>query len=769
MHSKLAVLVAIGLGLAGPGCDGADRDREPPAPRDVGARAAPRPSKAPAAPADAAPPADAAAPGPVEGPADGPLAALVRMEDARRLSRPVVEQLLQDSDVVTRRRTLLALGRIGDPEALGPLRGALTDSDGETRRVALTSLGMLDEPAHADAEKVLRAFLDLSQQTADRRVAIESLGRAGSTDAVGTLLQALESPEPRMRASAAVALGQMAMREGSKVPGEQAMVALASHLADADVGVRLSSAFALSRGKELSDGARASIGAALAKALRHDAEAEVRIMAGRAMGALDAGGAGYLLAALENDEDWRVRTAAATALGRRASPRQRERGLAIAWKRLADDPAKLVSPDLHVLRALLVEAVARPEKELGRALGAVEGGAAKLLAASTDQATRLALAHVQCAAALAQDRIKHQPARVSRCATTDAPLITEVERKLLVARTLEGSTDPGVQKRLRSLADDPEPRVRLAALEAMASELTEGRLRFVEKALADDSPAVVAAMAEKLAGAVDYYYPKATRPAEQLTITEHTDSGPVVHKMSEPPVKGRTLPAAALTKALERVDADADVETAIDLLKAAGALKVADAAPAAARFAGHSNRSVRRAARAALNALERDPGPELRPDPPNLVDPAALARLAAETPSVAVETTRGTFVIQLRPDVAPATVANFLALVDRGFYTGVTFHRVVPGFVAQTGDPTATGYGGPGYTIRDELNDLPYERGTVGMALAGHDTGGSQFFITYGAQPHLDRQYTAFGRVVDGQGVVDALQPWDTIVRAARR
>jgi cyclophilin family peptidyl-prolyl cis-trans isomerase len=137
--------------------------------------------------------------------------------------------------------------------------------------------------------------------------------------------------------------------------------------------------------------------------------------------------------------------------------------------------------------------------------------------------------------------------------------------------------------------------------------------------------------------------------------------------------------------------------------------------------------------------------------------------------SVAVETTKGVLVIKLRPDLAPATVANFLSLAEKNFYDGVAFHRVVPGFVNQTGDPSGTSYGGPGYTIRCELSDAPYERGTVGMALAGPDTGGSQFFITYSAQPHLERHYTVFGRVVEGIEVLDSLQPWDRIVRMTRR
>ena len=92
-------------------------------------------------------------------------------------------------------------------------------------------------------------------------------------------------------------------------------------------------------------------------------------------------------------------------------------------------------------------------------------------------------------------------------------------------------------------------------------------------------------------------------------------------------------------------------------------------------------------------------------------------------------------------------------------------HRLVPDFVAQAGDPRGDGEGGPGYTIRDELNEEPYLRGTVGMALDYRDTGGSQFFITYSPQPHLDARYTVFGRVVSGMDVVDKLTQWDVLRR----
>jgi len=143
-------------------------------------------------------------------------------------------------------------------------------------------------------------------------------------------------------------------------------------------------------------------------------------------------------------------------------------------------------------------------------------------------------------------------------------------------------------------------------------------------------------------------------------------------------------------------------------------------------------------------------------DGPALVAPAY-------SPQAYLRTSRGEIRIELAVLDAPRTVANFVALVRRGFFNGLAWHRIVPDFVAAAGDPRGDGEGGPGYTIRDELNERPYLRGTVGMALDWKDTGGSQFFITHSPQPDLDARYTAFGTVVAGMEVVDQLLPWDTI------
>ena len=142
--------------------------------------------------------------------------------------------------------------------------------------------------------------------------------------------------------------------------------------------------------------------------------------------------------------------------------------------------------------------------------------------------------------------------------------------------------------------------------------------------------------------------------------------------------------------------------------------------------------------------------------------------LSFDAPRIAGTTPRGDFVLELKTDVAPNTCAVFLDLVDKGFYNGLSFHRVVPDFVVQGGDPTGTGWGGPGYTIRSEWSSLPYRRGMVGIAHSGKDTGGCQWFVTLSEQPHLVGRYTVFAEVVEGIEVFDGMQPGDTFSLARR-
>lgn len=128
------------------------------------------------------------------------------------------------------------------------------------------------------------------------------------------------------------------------------------------------------------------------------------------------------------------------------------------------------------------------------------------------------------------------------------------------------------------------------------------------------------------------------------------------------------------------------------------------------------------------------------------------------------QTERGTIKVELAADKAPLTVANFVNLARRGFYDGLTFHRVIPDFMIQGGCPQGSGTGGPGYRFEDETgNGLSHERGVLSMANAGPATNGSQFFITHVACSWLDGKHTVFGKVLEGQDVVDKVEQGDTI------
>ena len=145
--------------------------------------------------------------------------------------------------------------------------------------------------------------------------------------------------------------------------------------------------------------------------------------------------------------------------------------------------------------------------------------------------------------------------------------------------------------------------------------------------------------------------------------------------------------------------------------------------------------------------------------------PPAMAIDVTKTYTATFNTSRGPIVCELFADAAPKTVNNFVFLAREGFYDGTVFHRVIPNFMVQGGDPTGTGTGGPGYKFGDEFTGNPHKHGTgtLSMANAGPGTNGSQFFITHEPQPHLNGKHTVFGQVKEGQNIVDSIKKGDKI------
>ena len=129
-----------------------------------------------------------------------------------------------------------------------------------------------------------------------------------------------------------------------------------------------------------------------------------------------------------------------------------------------------------------------------------------------------------------------------------------------------------------------------------------------------------------------------------------------------------------------------------------------------------------------------------------------------------ITTNKGQFTFEFLPEVAPISVGNFCYLAKKSYFNENSFHRVVPNFVIQTGDSTSTGWGGPGYDIISEFSSYPFETGFVGMASAGKDTEGSQWFVMHNFYPHLNTNYTVFGKIINGQNVVDFIDQDDVVI-----
>jgi cyclophilin family peptidyl-prolyl cis-trans isomerase len=224
--------------------------------------------------------------------------------------------------------------------------------------------------------------------------------------------------------------------------------------------------------------------------------------------------------------------------------------------------------------------------------------------------------------------------------------------------------------------------------------------------------------------------------------------------------------AIALMNAFEELRSPDDVEAMQAAAGAMGAIKDNRFVPALEKALADPDKTV---ATSAAEALQQITGKDYSSRIPTSTkalhadyDWSTLEALNASS-KVLIETSKGTITLQLLRDDAPFTVLTFVKLARKRFYDGLQFHRVVPNFVIQGGDPRGDGWGGPGFAIRSEISFAHFERGMVGIASAGKDTEGCQFFITHIPTPHLDGRYTIFGRVINGQDVVDRIQIGDSI------
>lgn len=337
------------------------------------------------------------------------------------------------------------------------------------------------------------------------------------------------------------------------------------------------------------------------------------------------------------------------------------------------------------------------------------------------------------------------------------------ERELAMLALAEGGDPQGLLLATQAM-DSGEPAVRSRAAEILA---LHGMMDLLGQMAADRSPAVRRTVLDlRLVATED------PSRAEVWVREGLTDGDPVVRAralewLEEHPVAAFDTLLTTFARGLRDRILDAQL-VAIRAMVSRAEAAPSEWDPVVAqldKLAKHRRLLIRREAIRGLETLgqqapklgaveERKPVQVYRD----------IAQRTVRPRRVRIETQRGAVLVQLACPEAPLTCLNFLQLAEQGFYDGLEFHRVVPDFVVQGGDPRGDGSGGPGYTVRDEINLLRYGSGVLGMALSGPDTGGSQFFITLSMQPHLDGGYTSFGRVMDGFDVLSRIVQGDSIL-----
>jgi cyclophilin family peptidyl-prolyl cis-trans isomerase/HEAT repeat protein len=657
---------------------------------------------------------------------DRPLRLRVAQLEARRgAGLADLVALASSGDANDRALALRALGRVGGDRALDALQAALSDRDWVVAAAAADALAIassLDELTperrHAIDQLLERAIAEhRGGDTVVRDVMVVALGRVGEPAARATIIGSGARPEAIARA-----FGRFARRELPFDDTDRRWLVAATQVAD--VGARYAATYALAR--EHAPPKDADVVASLAARVA-DQDGEIRAIAIGGLARRDAiAAARPAIETALRDRDWRVAVEAVHALAgpHGDGPGRDAVAAAIAARILrwsADADAHVVMEALRALAAhgsspLVAQALA--------------------LARGADTKSALASAWIHCLAQLAIERAKPSP-DARALAGCDIALPDHLRLPLLAE--LRGSRDA-----LAILSAHRDPRVRAAGLKLLVASAEPDEQQAVAAtlaaALADREPAVREAAAELLE-------PPSPDGADALRDQRaFLDAAIVAHAPAEP-----------------------DVELAATLYELIGKRKIAAGeAPCRAALAGHPVRA--RAARGCLRALG-EAAPPLADPPAAEPPPVDVADVIGGAPRWRLDTTRGPIVIELRPDVAPWAVATIVKLTRDRFYDGVELHRVVPGFVVQGGDPTATGLGGPGFTTPAEPNMSQgwseYIAGAVGIADAGRDSGGSQFFFMHAAAPHLDSRYTWIGRIVEGQKVADALLIGDRILAAS--
>jgi cyclophilin family peptidyl-prolyl cis-trans isomerase/HEAT repeat protein len=679
---------------------------------------------------------------------------ITKAEDQRRWDDDL-RNLFTSSNAAIRERSALAAGRIGNQESVATLTRLLEqDKDVSVRTMAAFALGEVESETAANA--LLAVLKNTNEEAAVRARAVEALGKIAAA-----LPKEQEARQRELGAAILTALNERSSLSDERFTILALTAALRSRPADAGPTiakflnsdrprVRMDAANALAR-LRLKDGNEQ-----LRKLLTTDSEPLVRANAARVLGITeDKPSFDALVGRAIGDLDPRVRVSAIRALASLKDPRAAEpllkRAEIPAERKLSGQPAEV--------NELL---------EIATTLG-------RLLAQKEDQTAITWLRKIN-------EPLNHTAPEVELALVRIAPSTyladfgtpAQAKRKVQETILLNWRAAAGIAAGLGEIAALPDSVKNKSQLAAAAESLLRAMLDYRNSGLTINT--LVAVHSE-------YAIPEVLRalaafkpPDLAAVLRAQLNESDVIVRATAADLLGDLPPSEETTRALAaawpQAANDSLNDAALSILDTLGKQKTAEANELIKAALKSNDHIVRRRAVALLKTNGAgDFSAQIGTVQTRNIDAdykRALARVGRMVRAV-VTTSKGSFTMELLPEQAPLTVDNFVQLAQRGYFRNVTIHRVVPNFVIQDGDPRGDGNGGPGYQIRCEINQVPYDRAAVGMALSGKDTGGSQWFVTHSPQPHLDGGYTVFGRVVAGMDVVDKIVRGDVIQSIAIR
>jgi cyclophilin family peptidyl-prolyl cis-trans isomerase len=656
---------------------------------------------------------------------DDKIEIILRIQDRRSVHDGKLVSLLSDGDALVRRRAYLAYGSIQDSTALSLLVRGLTDSDIQVQEAAAFAIGQtgagLSLSRRAELEHDLLWNRVPTTQVPDQL--IEEIGRFGTAEGLQDLVIRVGNVYPRrFEGGMTMAIARFAIR-GITDPG--AVRYLIAGLKTTDP-VAWQAVYALQR---IGDHAETRAELEHLVLLRQNQDPLVRMNLATLLGKVRETRVAKepLIRLASTDSDWRVRVAALRSLA----------GYPVASDPEVLDVYRRAFSDGNVHVALTAIAALR-SSDISSA--DTSGNAREVLLQLGRMVTNPDNAYAwqyQAEAANTLAALLRSGAfrYFASFAWPNPNLHADMLRALGSTGAAEASTP------LLASLDDESAITRCGALEGLS---TLASLRPADRDLRKTTRAALPGMCENDDVAV--VATAAGMLADSLFADQQS--------------------ATVLLGLLTRLRGPDDIEALLEVIKGLGTLGDNRAVPQMIELLGQSERSIASPVASALRQLTgTDYAGRIVDREPFFTDfDFSYLRSLPDTIPVTISTARGEIAAELYKELAPFTIMSMLKLsAQRGYFRGLTFHRVVPNFVIQGGCPRGDGWGGPGYTLRSEFSTARYFTGTIGIASAGKDTEGSQFFITHSPQPHLDGRYTIIGRVTDGQQIVDSIQRDDRL------